>query len=335
MTHSVAPLRGDLMALDEEVDAGTSSHLVVSLRDGIARRGTSNPAVAYLISLRSPRSRVTMTSFLNNVASKLNCSSLYTCPWEALNRQHVLAILEALQLDGLAPNTINTYLAAIKGTALEARSMRLMSSEDFLDIKNVRRVKGFRLPKGRALEPLEMKDLLATCSEDSRPIDVRDRAILNVLLGCGLRREEIVSLDYPKHVDWIEGKLVVLGKGNKERVAYLPRPVVDPLRAWIAGRGKDPGPLFVRILRHDKITRKRLSTQAIYNLVGERSIQAGIEKISPHDTRRTFATHHLNNGVDLLTLQRLMGHSSLETTKQYDRRGDAVMKEAAENLTLF
>ncbi|WP_262927358.1 tyrosine-type recombinase/integrase [Phytohalomonas tamaricis] len=295
-----------------------------------------NPALAYLMSLRSAQSRVTMKSYLSILAKKLGYDRLEDCPWQDLTRQHVMALVEALQMDGLAPNTINTYLAGVKGVALEARSLRLMDTDNFLDIKAVKRVRGYRLPKGRALERHEIDRLIAACRADSGSKAIRDEAMLKVLLGCGLRRDEVVRIDYPDHVDWRNDSLRIRGKGNKERRAYMPKGTVKALRRWVMEvRGEQPGPLFTRIRRHDTLTLAKLSNQAVYFVLAERCLAAGIEEVAPHDLRRTFATTMMDAGVDILTLQRMMGHASVETTKQYDKRGDDAMRQATDQFAMF
>ena len=93
-----------------------------------------NPAIAYLLSLQSPRSRVTMGSYLKRVAHFFGASSLEDCPWHLLTRQHVHALLRAFQSQELSPATCNTILAAVKGVMKEARALRLMSADDCQDI---------------------------------------------------------------------------------------------------------------------------------------------------------------------------------------------------------
>lgn len=308
---------------------------------------TRNPALGYLVGLGSRRSRATMHSFLTIVAAKLGCTRIETCPWESLTRQHVLAVIDALQNDEetpRGPSTLNTYLAAIKGVALEARTMRLMDTDTFLDIKSIKRVRGYQLPKGRSLEGDEIEALLIACEADTTPKGKRDNALFKVMLGCGLRREEVISLSYPRDVDWRRTSLRVRGKGNKERLAFMPKGTARALRTWVSDeleaklgqQMKEVSvPLFVRVRRHGAMTSDRLSPPAVYRILKARALEAGIMEVAPHDLRRTFATSMLDTGIDLLTLQRLMGHASLETTKQYDKRGEDAMIRAMEGFALF
>ncbi len=291
-----------------------------------------NPAIAYLVSLGSKRSRQTMKSFLNIVAKMLGYQNVQDCLWSNLRRHHVQAIMEMLSDSGKAPATINTYLSALKGVALEAWTMKQLDTDSFQHIKQVRSVRGSRLPKGRALERYEIKTLFYTCENDLSIKGLRDAAIIGILIGCGLRRSEIVSLDL-KHIIYREQALRVMGKGNKERLSYMPEGTWRRLNCWVDEvRGEHAGPLFTRIRRHDDVTEDRLSDQAIYHILEIRRIESGIEKFAPHDLRRTFASAMLDNGEDIVTVKDAMGHSSITTTQKYDRRGDERLRNAARNL---
>lgn len=291
-----------------------------------------NPARAYLLSLNSARSRQTMTSFLNIVARMLGAGSLADCSWGALRRHHVLALIEMLRDANRAVATVNTYLSALKGVASEAWMLKLMDVESWQHIRAVRQVRGSALPRGRALAPEEIRALFAACEAESGSIGVRDAALLAVILGCGLRRSEAVALSYEDIVPG-DRALKVLGKGNKERLAYVPAGAWQRLQYWVDQvRGEAPGPLFPRIRRHDVVTENRLTDQAVYHILQVRQLQAGIEKCAPHDLRRTYATALLDNGEDLITVKDAMGHASVTTTQKYDRRGEARLKRARDRL---
>ncbi len=180
-----------------------------------------SPARAYLLSLNSHRSRQTMASFLNIVAVMLGAASLESCSWGSLRRHHVMAVTELLRDTGRATATVNTYLSALKGVAKEAWMLRLMDVESFQHIRAVRNLRGSRLPSGRALPQGEIRALFAVCEADRSCLGARDAAMLAVILGCGLRRSEVVSLDL-RDVVTQDRALRVLGKGNKERLAYVP-----------------------------------------------------------------------------------------------------------------
>lgn len=294
-----------------------------------------SPARAYLLSLNSPRSRQTMASFLNIVAGMLGATSPEACSWGSLRRHHVMAVTELLRDTGRATATVNTYLSALKGVAKEAWMLKLMDVESFQHIRAVRNLRGSRLPRGRALPPEEIRSLFAACEVDDSSIGIRDAAMLAVILGCGLRRSEAVGLDL-RDVVTDERALRVLGKGNKERLAYMPAGTWQRLQKWVEEvRGEKDGPLFTRIRRFDTLTNDRLTDQAVYHILQVRQHQAEIAKCAPHDLRRTFATAMLDNGEDLITVKDAMGHASVTTTQQYDRRGEARLRTARDRLDLI
>lgn len=292
-----------------------------------------NPARAYLLSLNSPRSRQTMASFLNIVARILGASDLTDCSWGSLRRHHVIALIDMLRDSGLAVATVNTYLSALRGVSAEAWMLKLISVEDYQHIRAVRSVRGSALPRGRALGKEEITALFAACDTDRSSKGLRDAALIGVILGCGLRRSEAVSLGYDDLI-FHEKALKVLGKGNKTRIAYVPSGAWARLLLWIEQiRGEHAGPLFVRIRRHDALTADRLTDQAVYHILQIRQQQAGIVKCAPHDLRRTFATAMLDNGEDLITVKDAMGHSSVNTTQRYDLRGNSKLKIARDRLS--
>lgn len=288
-----------------------------------------NAALAYLLSLQSDQSKVTMQSFLNNVARIIGFTDLQACPWGSLRRHHVQAIVSMLSGSDKAPATVNTYLAAIKGVCKEAWILHQLDVEEFQHIKDVKGVRGSRLPKGRALQPEEVRLLLRACDEDEKKLGLRDGAMLAILAGCGLRRAEIVNLDVASLMrkDRI---LKVIGKGNKERIAFIPAGAWTRLTAWLDVADLQDGPMFTRIRRHGAMTSERMSSQSVYHILHERSMQAGIENVAPHDLRRTYATTLFEKGIDIITVKDNLGHASITTTQRYDKRSDERRRKASE-----
>jgi integrase/recombinase XerC len=143
------------------------------------------------------------------------------------------------------------------------------------------------------------------------PAVLRNRALLELLYATGIRCAELVSLDQDD-LD-LEGKLVrVLGKGRKERVVPFGGQARDALRAYLAPRGEERGPVF-RNARGG-----RLSDRSVRAIVAQRVKALAIERrVSPHTLRHSFATHLLERGADLRAIQELLGHASLSTTQRY------------------
>ena len=294
-----------------------------------------NPAVMYLLSLEAETSKTTMDSFLNIVARMLGYNTLYDCDWPSMRRHHVQMIIEMLKNSKRAPSTINTYLSALKSVAYEAWCLKQIDGDTLERIKAVKTVKGTRLQKGRALLTDEIKALIQCCNEDCSAIGVRDKTILTVLIGCGLRRSEVVGLDMSSIIAQ-EKAFKVLGKGNKERISYMPPAVWENIQTWIGRyRGDGSGPLFPRIRKNEDVTSERVTSQAVHYLLEKRQIQAGIKKCAPHDLRRTYATIMIEDGVDIMTIKDSMGHASVNTTERYLRHGNDKMKKAAEGFKGF
>jgi len=288
---------------------------------------TQNPAAVYLASL-APTGRRSMAGRLKYVTSQLN-QAYETFPWQELRYHHIAAIRSKLQEQQLAPATINATIYALRGVARAAFNLGCMSAEDYQRLKDVKPVKGERLPAGRALNVGEIMALLDTC--DFSPIGTRNAALISLMYSGGMRRTELVSLDM-EHYNQETGELKVLGKGNKERMLYITNGAADALEDWLAIRGDAPGALFNPVIRTGKIQDRRMTTQAIYNLLCKCAAAAGIKHFSPHDLRRSFISELLDRGADISTVQQLAGHSSIQTTAKYDRRGEKAKRKAQELL---
>ena len=145
---------------------------------------------------------------------------------------------------------------------------------------------------------------------------LRDRAILEILYGCGLRVSEACGL-LISHVYLQQGFVRVVGKGNKERLVPLGEMAADAFRAYLEARPQAAEPAFDDIAFLNKNGRP-LSRVAIFNLVKQQAILAGVNKeISPHTFRHSFATHLIENGADLRVVQEMLGHESILTTEIY------------------
>ena len=135
-------------------------------------------------------------------------------------------------------------------------------------------------------------------------------------------------------VDSDGGDLAIRGKGDKPRVVYVYNGALEYLADWLALRGDADGPLFYAINKGGVMqTGHGVSDEALAQMLDKRQAQAKLTKsLSWHDFRRTFAGNLLDNGQDLVTVQKLMGHSSPTTTANYDRRGDETKRKASKSL---
>ena len=144
----------------------------------------------------------------------------------------------------------------------------------------------------------------------------RDRAILEILYGCGLRVSEACGL-LISHVYLKEGFVRVVGKGNKERLVPLGEVAAEAFSAYLDARPHAAEPAFDDVAFLNKNGRP-LSRVAIFNLVKSQALKAGVNKeISPHTFRHSFATHLIENGADLRVVQEMLGHDSILTTEIY------------------
>lgn len=188
-----------------------------------------------------------------------------------------------------------------------------------------------RLPKAISIEQIER--LLATPNEKDI-LGMRDRAMLETLYSTGIRVSELVGMNI-EDLDEAGGAMRIRGKGRKERMVplgthataavtrYIQMIKADPRFGHAWGNGNSTGPLFVN--KHGK----RLSSRSVRRKLDKYLKNAGLDTdISPHTLRHSFATHLLENGADLRSVQELLGHQSLSTTQIYTHLTTQRIKEA-------
>ncbi len=284
--------------------------------------------------------------------------------WRASRPMTKLLVEEyaaALQHAGKSPNSINRALAAVRwwarrlsDLAFEDRDLGREAREEISvqasRVIAVKDVKGTRVEKGRHIETGELSALMQTCAADGTAAGVRDAAIIALAYSTGLRRSELAGLNLAD-VRWTasdEADVIVHGKGDKTRKAFIYNGSAAALRDWLAVRGDEPGALFYPVNKAGKIITEKhsagvkaggtvevepiVSDEALAQMLAKRAEQAGVENLTWHDFRRTFAGSLLDNGTDLVTVQKLMGHSSPTTTSNYDRRPEDAKRRAVRGL---
>ena len=167
-----------------------------------------------------------------------------------------------------------------------------------------------------AVLSVEEVDAIISSVDTQTPSGLRNRAILEVLYGCGLRVSECTGL-LISHVHLDEGYVDVVGKGNKQRVIPLGEMAADAIRNYLPARPEPAARPFEDILFLNRSGRP-LSRVYVFDTVKKQAMAAGIQKeISPHTFRHSFATHLIEGGADLRIVQEMLGHESILTTEIY------------------
>ena len=288
---------------------------------------SDDPVGVHLGNLGSEKSRRSVKRALLLAASELTTLAP-GLGWTGLRYVHVAGLRARLSARGLAPATVNHCLSAVRGVLREAVRLELMAPEDGVRACGVPNVRGSRVPTGRALAVTELGALLAAAREQPHA-GPRDVALLAIAYGAGLRRAELAALDVAA-LDVASGALRILGKGDKERIAYLPAWALVAARSWLDVRGAAPGPLLCRVDKAGKLDLSdSLSDEAIRYVLARLARLAGVTAFSPHDLRRTYIGDLLEAGADLSTVQQLVGHAQPTTTARYDRRGETSKRRAS------
>ena len=231
--------------------------------------------------------------------------------WKKATEEGLVGFVRAQSRSGLSARSLARLISAVRsfykyllldGVVGADPAERLSSPSVWLS-----------LPKFLTIK--EVESLLAA-PDAGEPRGVRDRAMLEVLYGAGLRVSELVSLR-PGDVNLQEGFLICRGKGGKERIVPLGGSACTAVRAYLDGARplmdkRGAGPLFLT-RRGGAFTR-----QGFWKLLKGRAREAGLgAKISPHVLRHSFATHLLERGADLRSVQLMLGHSQITTTQIY------------------
>lgn len=249
-----------------------------------------------------------------------------------------------LLAQGQAPKTVNHHLSATKWWA--RRLADLAAEDPGLDparraeivaqatrAATAASVKGGGPQRGRHVADGEIRALLQACVADEGPAGSRDAAIIAVAFATGLRRAELCALELGDVASIDEGYELTIrrAKGGKTRTVSVYNGARDYLRDWLALRGHRPGALFLAC-RGDTILDHGLGVQSLHERLLRRAGQAGVTNITWHDARRTLAGELLDNGADLSTVQRILGHASPVTTSAYDRRPEETRRKALRGL---
>ena len=236
-------------------------------------------------------------------------------------RGYVAALHEA----GYAPTSISRRLASLRSFFKFAQREGLADSNPAKPLRNPRRQR--KLPHFLSSDEIGM---LLSAPPTSQPMGQRDSAILETLYSAGLRVSELVGINL-NDLDLEDGLVRVRGKGKKERLAPLGSFAVKAMQNWLRMRAPDKkeagrdGAVFLNKFG------KRLTTRSIGRMLEKYLKLTGLDlRTSPHTLRHSFATHLLNGGADIRSVQELLGHKSLVTTQIYTHVSTAGLKQAYE-----
>lgn len=232
----------------------------------------------------------------------------------AVTRDHVAAFIAGCRADGLKPSTCARRTAAIRMFLRHLKERKIIAENPTETMDPPK--KNLVLP--RVLAESEVTEMLEAVDGDD-PRSLRDRAMLEILYGCGLRVSELCELTKTDFADG--GELVrILGKGGKERVVPVGGAAGRALTRYF-NEGREAFTRGDLSESHVFLTRlgRRFTRQGVFKIIRERAAAAGIaaDRISPHVLRHCFASHMLAHGADVRAIQELLGHSDIATTQIY------------------
>jgi integrase len=239
-------------------------------------------------------------------------------PRLAFNRTVVLRYRMHLEQRHYAPATINLRLAAVRRIAYEAADAGLLSPELAAGIRRVKGLRRVGVRLGNWLTPEQGRRLLAE-ADAATPRARRDHAMIAMLIGCGLRRAELLALRLEsiqlREDHWVIADLV--GKAQHVRTVPIPTWVKNAIDEWTVAAGITHGVLFRAINKAGRVWGDGMSPKVLWDVVRAAARRANIDKLAPHDLRRTCARLCHLAGGELDQIQFLLGHVSIQTTERY------------------
>ncbi len=228
---------------------------------------------------------------------------------------HVAEFVATLNRRGMAATTISRKIAAVRGMHRFLVAEGLATTDPTSLLATPQRPAN--LPKALTVD--EVVRLIDAAGGDT-PLAARDQALLEFMYASGCRVAEAVQLDV-LDLDLEEAVAIVTGKGNRQRLVPLGSYAIAALRRYLErrlelkGDRPDPGALFL------SSRGRRLTRQAVWQLVRKHAVAAGLDpaRVSPHVLRHSVATHMVEGGADLRTVQEMLGHASMSTTQVYTR----------------
>ena len=282
----------------------------------------STGAEEYLswLAVEKGRSRNTLTAYRRDIASYEAWAAAAGVPVLTAGPSDLERHLAALRAEGRNPASLARATTALRGL------YRFWVGEGTIAVDPTADVRSPKLPRRlpKALDEDQVLHLLDSV-DGTAPVDLRDRALLEVLYGTGARISEVVGLSL-LDLTGDDGMLRVFGKGSKERLVPIGRPAREALDRWLgpSGRAEMAPHRFAR--RDDaeavflNVRGARLSRQGAWAAVQARAERVGLgDVVSPHVLRHSCASHMLAHGADIRVVQEVLGHVSIATTQLYTR----------------
>ena len=237
----------------------------------------------------------------------------HTTEQTELNKSTVQRYAADLRDSGLSAATINQRLSAIRKLAQEAADNGALDAQIANGILAVKGIRQEGTRSGNWLAKQQAQQLL-NAPDINTLKGLRDRAILALLLGCGLRRTEAAGLAFDR-IQQRDGRWVlvdIIGKRNKVRSVPMPNWTKQAIDEYANAGALSEGIVFRPINKRGRVTGERMTEQAVYNLVTQYAAMVGVANLAPHDLRRTFAKLAHKGGSGLDQIQLSLGHSSIQ-----------------------
>jgi len=239
-------------------------------------------------------------------------------PRPGFTKATVSAWRVSLEARGLGSSSIIIRMSAIRKLAAEAADNGLLAPELAAGISRVKSAKSVGIRVGNWLSVRQAQGLL-NAPDVTTVRGLRDRAILAVLLGCGLRRSEVAALTFA-HVQQRDGRWCIVdlvGKHGRVRTAPMPTWVKVAVDAWTVPADLVAGYVFRPVNRAGSVTGERLGEKVVWQMLRHYAAEVGVPGLAPHDLRRTCAKLCRAAGGELEQIQLLLGHASVQTTERY------------------
>ncbi len=271
----------------------------------------NNQIKEYLLYLKKERnySENTCLSYHNDLVNYQNYLIAKNISYLHITKQDIREYLKYQENSHKSPATISHSLTSLRNFYQYLEVHKIVDFNPFLLVKNIKQPK--HLPNYLTYQELER--LIATAIQDEKH-GKRNLLILELLYATGLRVSELSNIKL-KDINYSDNSLKVLGKGSKERITYFGDYAKSAIEDYLSLRTdyKSPDDYLLLNSKNERLTRN-----SIENIITEICFKSGLKnKISPHTLRHTFATHLLNEGAKLRSVQELLGHESLSTTQIY------------------